>query len=114
MEPGDSASQFRSWQYSLLDVNGSASLGGALAIYVLSNAMISDGDTFTVLTSSGILGDFASISDNSAFIDFTWSIYDGKDVILTAHGNAVPIPAAFWFLGSGIVAVLGIRKRMGC
>ena len=100
--------------YSLLDVNGSASLGGALAIYVLSNAMISDGDTFTVLTSSGILGDFASISDNSAFIDFTWSIYDGKDVILTAHGNAVPIPAAFWFLGSGIVAVLGIRKRMGC
>jgi hypothetical protein len=59
-------------------------VGGALAIYALSNAMISDGDTFTVLTSSGILGDFASISDNSAFINFTWSIYDGKDVILTA------------------------------
>jgi hypothetical protein len=35
------------------------------------------------------------------------SVYSGSKAV-------VPIPAAFWLLGSGIVGLIGMRKKMGC
>jgi len=97
--------------FDLLKVTGSATLDGVLAIYLLSSATISDGDTFKVLTSTGISGDFASLSDNSSAFDFTWIIDGNKDVIVTAHGNVVPRPPSVFLFGTGLLGIFGFRLR---
>jgi large repetitive protein len=45
---------------------------------------------------------------NQGIGDEAWGI---DNVIISDNASSVPIPAAFWLLGSGLVGLVGLRKR---
>jgi hypothetical protein len=108
------------YQYSL-NINGLYSEGGVASAHLWESSGI--GDIFShdydgrgtpyIYSSSGALspGDytlFLHIYSNSGS---EWmpcnSSYD-----VTFSVNPVPIPSAFWMLGSGIVGIVGLRKKL--
>jgi len=54
-------------------------------------------------------GNFATKSPSSG----TWTIVSNGNNVpgLTVEGTPVPIPAAAWLLGSGLVGLVGLRRR---
>ncbi len=54
-----------------------------------------------------------NLDDGGTWNDFNPAIHDGKDVRngIVEFAN-VPIPGAIWFLGSGIIGIVGIRKKI--
>lgn len=94
----------------MVNIFGDATLGGTLNV-TLSNAFdIGLGHSFDILYASMVYGSF----DNLLFPIFngmTFDIaYDLNTVRLTVV-NAVPVPAAAWLFGSGVVALMGIARR---
>ena len=57
-------------------------------------------------------------SDSVTFSYALWgdfAIYDGFEAVIEGYLtglNAVPVPAAAWLLGSGLLGLLGIRRKM--
>jgi len=52
------------------------------------------------------------LSDNGfdLFIDYTGG--DGNDIVLTTiMPSAVPVPAAVWLFGSGLIGLVGVARR---
>ncbi|MHC1743847.1 MAG: VPLPA-CTERM sorting domain-containing protein [Syntrophobacteraceae bacterium] len=41
----------------------------------------------------------------------TWLLYDNCITVTVIDANPVPIPGAAWLLGSGLVGLVGLRKR---
>jgi hypothetical protein len=97
--------------YDQLSITGTAGLGGTLSVSLLPGAVINDGETFTVLHSSGLLsGEFEKyIFDIPQSLSFTTDYTTGHDVILTAHGSTVPLPPSLLLFGSGLVGMFGYR-----
>lgn len=60
----------------------------------------------------------AELSSAITQVQFTMTGSSGDgiyfDSVYSGSQPAVPIPAAFWLLGSGIVGLFGMRKKMGC
>ena len=49
------------------------------------------------------------------FIDFVGNQRDGHwafDILNVNEAHTVPIPAAAWLLGSGLIGLVGLRKRL--
>ena len=41
----------------------------------------------------------------------TWSGLDDLDLAIRIYGDPVPIPSAIWLLGSGVIGVVGLRRK---
>lgn len=88
-------------EYDVLNVTGSATLGGVLNID-LDYAGLALGDSFDILIADAILGEFASISNGSINEHWIWTLdydLDGSNTV-TASVSAVPLPAAAWLFMS--------------
>lgn len=70
---------------------------------------IGNGDYFFVGTS---YDGFAPQSGTLKFVYWDSNNHDNFGYV-TANVNIVPIPAAAWLLGSGLVGLIGLRRRVG-
>lgn len=104
--------------YDILNVTGTASLAGILQVLLYGDYVPANGSSFDFLTASnGITGNFDSIKGPSGWI---WNLtyldlvgVDGKIDTARLTANAVPVPAAVWLLGSGLLGIIGIRRKWG-
>ncbi len=104
-------------EYDILNIIGSATLGGILDISLYGGYSPANGTAFDfLLASGGITGEFSSIAGptgwvwNVAYLDLIGS--DGKIDTARLTANAVPIPAALWLFGAGLLGLIGIRRRL--
>ena len=108
-------------QYDVLDIAGTASLGGTLDVSlsdpgtgVFAPAL---NDSFDILSAESILGDFDSFLLASLGNGLAWQLdlfadeIGTTDVLRLSVVSAVPVPAAVWLFGSGLLALLGLGRR---
>ncbi|HHJ13870.1 MAG TPA: hypothetical protein ENJ79_05765 [Gammaproteobacteria bacterium] len=99
-----------------IDVGGSASLAGVLDISDISGWAPVDGDTWLLLQAgTGVTGVFDQVV-LPTLAGWDWSVvYDVDRVLLSVSavvgGTTVPVPAAVWLFGTGLLAVFGVGRR---
>jgi hypothetical protein len=102
--------------FDLLNISGSATLGGTLALNCLGACSFAAGDSFTILDAAGSLsGSFASIT-LSGFGSGAFSVlYDAPTasvrLLVTAAVSPVPEPQTWALLLGGLGVVAWRRKR---
>lgn len=95
--------------FDWLQVEDIARIDGTLEILLNDGFMPQNGDTFTFLTGRRVLGIFDTILLPGSFTG-NWDITYGYDYIsLTA--STVPVPAAVWLFGSGIIGLIIVARR---
>ncbi|MGB5396271.1 MAG: VPLPA-CTERM sorting domain-containing protein [Gammaproteobacteria bacterium] len=96
----------------LLDITGTASfLGGDINFSFIDGFMPEENDMFTFLGAGAINGlDNMSLSYTGAppGLDFELSS-DG--ILLAISTSPVPVPAAVWLFGSGLIGLIGVARR---
>lgn len=93
-----------------LYIFGAADLAGTLDVSLLDGYLFSLGDSFDILYAGTVFGAFDDLLF-PIFNGMTFDIvYDLNTVRLTVV-SAVPVPAAAWLFGSGVVALMGIARR---
>ena len=108
---------FLYFNHDSLDVSGTAHLGGTLDVDLLSEFnLFFPGDSFNILTAETIVGEFDLLS--LALLDggFSWDvnyILDdyGMDIVQLSVVSSVPIPGAFWLLGSGLITLFSFSTK---
>ncbi len=76
-------------QYDVLDITGTASLGGTLNVDLISGFKPTVGETFDIIDYSSETGAFATLNLPKLTGGDTWSItYNATDVVLTVDGPA--------------------------
>ncbi len=109
-------------EYDVLDVTGTANLGGTLDVdwFDLGGGLFSAsaGDSFDILSAETILGEFDLLTLALLGDGLEWGvsyIFDdfGKDFVRlnVVATSAVPVPAAIWLFGSGLIGLIGIARR---
>ena len=104
----------RGTEHDVLDVTGNAILAGKLIIQLYGGYNPLAGTYFDILTASSISGKFDSVAGPSGW---NWTIayldLNGDSYFDTARitANSVPVPAAVWLLGSGLIGLLGFRRK---
>jgi len=101
--------------YDVLDITGTASLGGLLDANLLGGYNPVLGSSFDVLFADSIFGTF----DNSTLVadGFTFDISyindPNHDIVRLTTLSSVPLPAAVWLFISGLLAIglPGLRAR---
>jgi len=88
----------------------------------LTNLTLSTGDVFSLDTSGLINGDalFFGFTSDEALTSFSLATISGSgadrrwlntdDVMIST--SAVPVPAAVWLFGSGLIGLVGIRRNI--
>ncbi len=111
--------------FDTLDVLGNLTLDGTLEILSLGGYNPNAGDSFTLITFDDGVADASDLSGTFAHLVFTgFGAGIGFDVSYLTHSvvvtatfipPAIPVPAAAWLLGSGMLGVFGAarRKRRG-
>jgi hypothetical protein len=97
-----------------------ASFGGEIKVGAGTYFAPKAGDTFTLAEISGSYSYAGLNIDTSALVGDTFKInYDLHDItltVLTTGGGSVPasvpVPAGFWLFGSGLLGMLGLRRKM--
>jgi hypothetical protein len=106
-------------EYDWLDVGGTATLGGTLdvSLFDIGTGLFepSLGDSFDILTADTIEGEFdiltlALLGDGLKW-DLNYILDDSGTDFVRLSVSQVPIPAAVWLFGSGLIGLLGIARR---
>jgi hypothetical protein len=98
--------------YDRLVVSGLVTLDGAINLSLLDGYTINDLDTFSILhygSKSGAFTNWLGL-DPTGPLYFTYD-YGDHDLTLTAHTATVPVPPAVWLLGSGLIGLVGLRRK---
>ena len=67
---------------------------------ITCNVDCSNGDTYSLIYTATVPGD-----EPNGFANLTYDLY------LTGTVSAVPVPAAVWLFGSGLIGLIGIARR---
>ena len=90
-----------------ISVGGTASIDGILDLTDISGWSPSRGDSWTILEAGTVSGLFDTVLF-PVLPDGSWILaYDADKILLTA----VPVPAAVWLFGSGLLGLVGIARR---
>ena len=81
---------------------------GTLTAQVLNP--VADGDWDVEIKYWDPMGEYFFVNDWGYSPDTRYQQVVGTDVVPT--GAAVPIPATVWLLSSGLVGLIGIRRKM--
>ncbi len=93
-----------------LYIFGNANLAGALNVSLLDGYQFSLGERFDILYANMVFGNFDSLLF-PIFNGMTFDIAYNLNMVQLTVVNAVPVPAAAWLLGSGVVALAGVARR---
>ena len=94
----------------MVNIFGDATLGGTLSV-TLSNAFdIGLGDSFDILYANMVYGGFDDLLF-PIFDGLTFDIFYDLNTVRLTVVSAVPVPAAAWLFGSGVVALMGMARR---
>jgi YVTN family beta-propeller protein len=75
-------------QYSQLQNTGTATLAGELDVVLIDGFVPSVGNSFTIITSGSIVGQFTTINSSALPIGMVWSAtYNATSVVLTASAS---------------------------
>ena len=104
--------------FDLLNVSGTASLAGTLALSCLGDCSFAVGDSFTILQASGTLdGSFAEVSLSGFATGAFDVLYDSSNfqvrLLVTEAVTPVPEPGtwALWFTGLAALGFVSRRRR---
>ncbi len=110
-------------EFDIVDVGGTANLAGTLNLdlFDLGGGPFTPGlgDTFDFLTAETITGGFDLLTLAALGNGLGWQLdylYDEIGTIDVARMtvvsvSAVPVPAAVWLFGSGLIGLIGMAKR---
>ena len=83
----------------------------------MSNAFIADGTTIDYnLTWIGVF-DFTGYNTSDFVVQAGYNEYDpvliggANNIIAGTEVSAVPVPAAAWLFGSGLIGLIGVARR---
>lgn len=105
-------------EFDVLHVSGTATLDGTLSVslFDLGSGLFTphQGDSFDILTADILNGQFSSLSLAALGNGLSWNISYLTDAIGTTDVvrlTAVPLPAAFWLFGSGLLGLIGTATK---
>jgi hypothetical protein len=107
----------QSMEYDFLNINGQAELGGELHVTLWEDFKPASGSQFDIMNVvNGILTGFEQYN---LPLGWNWEVsyldlnLDEINDTIRLTANSVPVPATFWLLGTGLIALVGIHRRMG-
>lgn len=108
-------------EYDVVDVSGDAYLSGILDVsfYDLGDGIFNAGlgDSFDVLLADSIFGEFdlltlAVLGDGLSWdVAYLTDAIGSTDIVRLNVVSAVPVPAAVWLFGSGLIGLIGFARR---
>ncbi len=101
--------------YDAFNTNGNLSLAGVLDIDLLDTFLPADGDYFDLFMAENISGAFARLVFPELAQGRFWKLtlyedLNGSTDVLRLSVSSVPLPAAFWLFGSGVIGLLGLAR----
>jgi len=109
MSQGTAMMELGNGAWDRIAVDGEVSFGGVLEINLLEGFDFEDNDIFDLITYGSHTGEFESVlglTFDGGYFDLN---YGENALTLTAH--TVPVPGAIWLLSSGLVGLVGLRRR---
>ncbi|MEJ1355250.1 MAG: VPLPA-CTERM sorting domain-containing protein [Candidatus Sedimenticola sp. (ex Thyasira tokunagai)] len=97
--------------FDLLNISGIADLGGMLEVTLLDDYLPEEGDLFTFLTAASVLDTFDYLILPDLPGQTEWELIYGSDSVSLGIVSAVPLPAAVWLFGTGLLGLIGFSKR---
>jgi T5SS/PEP-CTERM-associated repeat protein len=112
---------FADTQYDVLNITGIGNLAGTLNVdfYDMGGGLFSAslGDTFNILTAESLYGEFdllnlAILGEGLGWqLDYLIDFQGSTDLVQLSVVSAVPVPAAVWLFGSGLLGLIGVARR---
>lgn len=128
VEPGGTFINIASFDFSILGPSGTTasnftaslpadwlnlSSGTIISAFSLGSSLPS-GSIGSFNVDNVLLGNWTfGNQDAVSFVkDVDYFVYQSGPNYIVSYNNAVPVPAAVWLLGSGLLGLIGIRRRM--